>query len=95
MFMLEQLIIDENYIQKFIFSDEGILHTYSVINCHNCRIWCSENLHALMEHVRHSPKLNMWCGIMSDQIVGPFFFRESIVTSAVYMDMLENFMFLP
>jgi hypothetical protein len=26
---------------------------------------------------------------MSDRIVGPFFFHESTITSAVYLDMLE------
>jgi hypothetical protein len=30
---------------------------------------------------------------MSDRIVGPFFFHDSTITSAVYTDMLENFVF--
>jgi hypothetical protein len=40
-----------------------------------------------MERVHDS----MWCGIVLDQIVGPFFFHEG--TSEVYLDMLENFVF--
>jgi hypothetical protein len=46
-----------------------------------------------MEHVRDSPKVNVWCGNMSNRIVGPFFFHESTITSAVYLDMLQNFVF--
>jgi hypothetical protein len=48
-----------------------------------------------MEHVRDSSKVNVWCGIMSDRIVGPFFFffHENTITSAVYLDTLENFVF--
>jgi hypothetical protein len=30
---------------------------------------------------------------MSDRIVGPFFFHESTITGAVYLDMLQNFVF--
>jgi hypothetical protein len=64
-FMLEQLTADDNYLQKILFSDEATFHTHGVVNRHNCRIWGSENPHALMEHVRDSPEVNVWCGIMS------------------------------
>jgi hypothetical protein len=86
--MLEHLTADDNYFQN-IFSDEATFHTHVVVNRHNCRIWGSEKPHALMEHVRDS----MWCGIMSDRIIGPFFFHESTIMGAVYLDMLENFVF--
>jgi ribosomal protein S18 acetylase RimI-like enzyme len=92
-FMLEQLTADDSYLQKILFSDEATFHTHGVVNCHNCRIWGSKNPHAQMEHVRDSPKVNVWCDIMSGRIVGPFFFHESTITSAVYLDMLENFVF--
>jgi hypothetical protein len=46
-----------------------------------------------MEHVRDGPKVNVWCGIMSDRIFGPFFFHENTITRAVFLDMLENFVF--
>jgi hypothetical protein len=93
MFMLEQLTADDNYLQKILFSDEATFHTHGVVNHHSCRSWGSENPHALMEHVRDSPKVSVWFGIMLDRIVGPFFFHESTITSAVYLDMLENFVF--
>jgi hypothetical protein len=92
-FMLEQLNADYSYLQKILFSDEAIFHTHGVVNRHNCRIWGSENPHALMEHVHDSSRVNMWCGIMSGRIVGPFVFHESTITSAVCLDMLENFVF--
>jgi hypothetical protein len=46
-----------------------------------------------MQHVHDSPKVNVWWGIMSDGIVGPCFFHESTTMSAVYLDVLENFVF--
>ncbi|KFM65919.1 hypothetical protein X975_00306, partial [Stegodyphus mimosarum] len=30
---------------------------------------------------------------MHDQVIGPFFFTEKTVSSVVYLDMLENFVF--
>jgi hypothetical protein len=90
--MLEELTADDIYLQKILFF-EAIFHTYDVINCHNCRIWGSENLHALMEHLCNSPKVNMWCGILSDHTVGPFFFHVSTIMSAVCLDVLHNFLF--
>jgi hypothetical protein len=91
--MLEPLTADDNYLQKILFSEEATFHTHGVVNRHKCRIWGSENPHVHMEHVRDSPKVNVLCGIMSDRIVGPFFFHESTITSAVYLDVLENFVF--
>lgn len=91
-FILEELTADDNYLQKILFSDKAIFHTHGVVNCHNCRIWGSENPHALMKHVRDS-QVNVWCSIMSDRIVGSCFFHKSTIMSAVYLDMLENFVF--
>jgi hypothetical protein len=47
-----------------------------------------------MKHVHGSPKLNMWCSITSDHIIGTFFFAENTIISTVYLDMLQNFVFL-
>ncbi|KFM65620.1 hypothetical protein X975_08683, partial [Stegodyphus mimosarum] len=43
---------------------------------------------------RDSPKVNMWCGLMHNRVIGPFFFTEKTVSSVVYLDMLKNFVFL-
>jgi hypothetical protein len=36
-------------------------------------------------------KVNVWCGVMKDRIIGPFFFIEPTVTRNIYLDMLEQF----
>jgi hypothetical protein len=40
-------------------------------------------------HVRDSPKVNVWCGVMCNMIIGPFFFAEKTVTGSSYLDMLQ------
>jgi hypothetical protein len=38
-------------------------------------------------------KVNVRCSITSDRIVGSCFFHENIIMCAVYLDMLDNFVF--
>jgi hypothetical protein len=35
----------------------------------------------------------VWCGLLHDHLIGPFFFAEATVTSSSYLDMLENFVY--
>lgn len=52
------------------------------------------------EHMRDSPKLNVWCALSYERLVGQFlvnvmvhFFHEQTVNSDIYLDFLENFAF--
>ena len=47
----------------------------------------------VIEHIRHSPKVNVWCGLVHEHLVGLFFFVEDTVTSTIYMNLLEGFVF--
>jgi hypothetical protein len=38
---------------------------------------------------RDSLKVNIWCALKHDGVVGPFFFAEQTVTSHSYLDMLQ------
>jgi hypothetical protein len=40
------------------------------------------------------PKVNMFCGMVINCIIGPFFFQEATVTSDSYLDMLEHYIML-
>jgi hypothetical protein len=43
-----------------------------------------------MEHFRDSPKVSMCCDTMSEEMVEPCLFLESITTCAVYLEMLPQ-----
>ena len=49
----------------------------------------SKKARVVIEHQRDSPKLNIWCGIMRERIIGPYFFAEITVTAYTYLDMLQ------
>ena len=89
--MLDRIEQNPNYLANVVFSDEATFHTCGKVNRHNVRIWGSEAPHSFREHVRDSRKVNVWCALMKDMIVGPFFFIEQTVTGDIYLDMLEQF----
>ncbi|GFY59173.1 DUF4817 domain-containing protein [Trichonephila inaurata madagascariensis] len=59
-----------------IFNDESCFHKCGKVNKHNCRIWGNENPHQLCEYERDTPKVNVWLGLDTNDIIGPFFFVE-------------------
>lgn len=89
--MLDRIAADETFLSRVMFTDEATFHVSGAVNRHNVRIWGSESPQALREHMRDSPKVNVWCGLMINRIVGPFFFQEPTVDGAIYLDMLEQF----
>lgn len=87
--------IDENpnYLNNVLFTDESTFHVNGVVNRHNCRIWGSEKPREIVQHQRDSPKVNVWCGLMNDRIVGPFIFCENTINGDIYCEMLELYVF--
>ena len=89
--ILERIDADNDYLQYVAFSDEATFHVSGKVNRHNVRIWGSENPHAVIEHQRDSDKVNVWCCVMHDKIIGPFFFAESSISANIYLDMLTHY----
>lgn len=89
--MLQRIDDDDRFLKRVLFSDEATFHVSGVLNRHNVRIWGSEPPYLSREVVRDSPKVNVWCGVMFDRIIGPFFFIERTITANVYLDMLTEY----
>ena len=51
----------------------------------------SQNPRETYELERDSPKLIVWCGIMLDKDIGPFFFAEKSITAQIYLDLLTEY----
>ena len=91
--VLLRLVDDCSYLSRICFSDEATFHVCGMVNRHNVRIWGRENPTEVLEVERNSPKVNVWCGLTNDMVIGPFFFNEPTITATTYLDMLENFVF--
>ena len=91
--MLSHINDDEDSLKKVMFTDKACFHLPGKVIWHNVRIWGSENPHVVIEHLRDIPKVNVWCGLLHDHLVGLFSFVEDTVTSTIYMNMLKGFIF--
>ena len=63
------------YLSHICFSDESTYHVSGKVYKPNCRIWGSVNPRVTIEMERNSKKINVWCGLMKDKVVGSFFFH--------------------
>jgi hypothetical protein len=81
---------DERFLDPVIFNDESTFHVSCKVHTHNCRIWCSENLHVFLEHIPDSPKVNCFAPSANKEY-GPFS-METTITGIVYLDMLQQFL---
>ena len=89
--ILNRIEEDNEYLQRVCFSDEATFYVLGRVNRHNVRVWGSERPNVYFEHERDSPKVNVWCGLMHNRVIGPFFFCERTITANIYLDMLEHF----
>ncbi|GFU18484.1 uncharacterized protein NPIL_520551 [Nephila pilipes] len=55
----------------------------------NARIWRAENPHPYFVYGRNTPKENVWCVLMNDEVIRPIFFEKQNITSSNYLDILE------
>ena len=71
--MLEKNAQDPDFLSRVIFSDEATFCLSGKVNRQNLRIWSTENPHEFRQHIRDTPRLNVWCAMARNQIIGPFF----------------------
>jgi hypothetical protein len=78
-------------LQRLIFfSVEACFHLNGTVNRHNLVYWSDENPHvALDAHNQTDPRINVWCGIHGDDIIGPVFLNNRL-TGVRYRQHLEN-----
>ena len=82
---------DDNFLNRWVFSDEAIFHLSGRVNTHNAIMWGRENPHVSYELERVSPKVSVCCGISLYKLYRPFMFGEETVLSGPYLDMLQHF----
>lgn len=71
---MELAMRDPNFITNVCFSDESTFHLTGYVNRHNCRYWCQQNPNEYRQaHTQQPQKINVWAGILANEIIGPFF----------------------
>jgi hypothetical protein len=73
-----------------MFTDEATFTRRGVFNWRNSHYWEEENPHAIKaRHFQHKFKLNIWCGIIGDQLLGPYVLPPNLNGDS-YLFFLEN-----
>lgn len=87
--MLNLINNDWNFLNTILFSDESLKSNGSV-NRHKMHYYATANPH-WMRTVDHQNRwsLNVWGGILGDQVIGPFFFDE-VLNGMRYLEFLQN-----
>lgn len=79
-----------NFIKEIMFTDEATFTTNGVVSSQNCRYWSAQNPEFVINaRKQYSQKINVWCGILCDRIIGPFFF-EGNFNAIEFLHFLEN-----
>ncbi|KAJ8941074.1 hypothetical protein NQ318_003255 [Aromia moschata] len=69
-------MVDDNTLQieNVLFADESTFTLHGHVNRQSCRYWSRENTHWMRElHTQNPEKVNVWAGIIGENIIGPFF----------------------
>ena len=80
-----------------LMTDEEQFHLNGFVNKQNLRYWRVENPLILSEKELHPQSVTVWCAIMCDRIIGPYFFQNAegfieTVNGERYQHMLNTFL---
>lgn len=65
-------ITDNRFYNRILFTDDSLLTRKGIFNAHNMHYWAEENPFVIRErNFQISWKLNIWAGIIGDQLIGP------------------------
>ncbi|KAJ8960516.1 hypothetical protein NQ318_013800 [Aromia moschata] len=84
-------MIDDNTlpIENVLFSEESTLTLHGQVNRQNCRYWWRDNPHWMRElHTQNPEKVNVWAGIIGENIIGPFF-MDGNLNGETYLALLQ------
>ena len=84
------LVQHQDLPASILFTDEATFNRDGMPNTRNSHIWARDNPHATNEtHHQQRFSLNVWCGVLDDQLIGPFVMQRR-VTSEHYLHFLKN-----
>lgn len=88
--LLTKHLEDYQFLDGLLMSDECQFYNDGSVNRHNCHYYAQENPHWAMDgHTQRRWHVNVWCGIVGNHVVGPYFI-EGNVDSLSYVNFLNN-----
>lgn len=84
---LVRLAADPTLPDRILWTDEASFKMNGLVNRHNSVYWSDTNPHLIVQQELNAPGHNVWAGISSHGIIGPYFFHGT-VTGVTYENML-------
>ena len=72
---MQVMLEEDGFDDRLVFSDKAIFHVTGKVNKRNA-YGETEHPHAIQEHVRDSPKVNVFCAISKKCVLGLSFLKE-------------------
>lgn len=87
---LLQMLKQDITLPKILWTDEARFNSDGGVNLHNMHYYSQNNPH-WMQEVQHQGKwsVNVWCGILCGQIIGPFIFDGNL-NGEIYLNFLQH-----
>jgi len=73
----------DSSLQQVMYTN--VLQINGHVSRHNYHIWGQDGPYEIYKHVPYS--LPLWCGMMHDPIIRPFFCTENTIVANIYLDM--------
>lgn len=81
---------NEHFFRKIFFTDECCFSKEGMFNSHNSHLWDDEQPHGTFSrNHQHRFSVNVWCGIIGDTLVGPYFI-DGRLTGEKYAEILRD-----
>ena len=87
--LMQVMLEEDGFDDRLVLIDEAAFHVTGKVNKYNTRIWGTGHPHAIQEHARDSPKVNVFCAISKKCVYGPFF-EGTTINSEAYLAMLQS-----
>lgn len=95
-FVKEMVRGDDEFWSKIVMSDEANFELCGQVHKQNCRIYGTSNPRKIQEQPNYQQKLNVWCGVAANRIIGPYFYEDengaTVTTNKErYIDMMRRY----
>jgi hypothetical protein len=88
--MREKIDENEHFLQNVLFTDESSFPLHGHHNPSVARYWSRENKHLSVPlRTQYPQKVNVWAGILGNNIVGPFFINGNL-NGERYLQLLQQ-----
>ena len=87
---LEKVEYNNEYEENILWTDEAIFKLNGKVNIHNAITWAKTNPRKTVDRAYKKEGIMVWCGLLNDEIIGPYFFEQGTVTGKSYLGMLKR-----